>query len=453
MSSLWKKKDEEPARHADPDEAIARYLDRIQESEGTGGEAPAAALHGLGDAYFDKGDLPSAVDYYRQAAEAYAKEGLHNNAIACCKKIRRHAPQEGNTALLMGRFYAAKGLEADAVRELGAYAERQRSVGDRKAAIAAVEEIVRIDPKRAGRRVELAELYLEEERETPAITELRAALTSYQASGDAESVERVRQRLEELDAARSEEAVAEEGVPAAEEAPTVTPAAESDEAEGDLLGGLEIERTSYVPPEKPEEPESPEEPEEPEELEEQETPEILEEPGKPEGSEEVERTDEPIVPGGLEEAAAELERAAAELEAEPDAEPEADRPESLEEMMEFADRAAAERETESAARLYLVAAEGFREEERWTDALAAYRKLAGIEHAGAEDFEEWVECARQTERAPEVLEALAAAARWHLRRGDNPAARRSAEEMLLVDPNNDIASRILERAGSALPPD
>lgn len=444
MSSLWKKKDEGPARHADPDEAIARYLDQIQESEGTGGEAPATALHGLGDAYLDKGDLPSAVDYYRQAAEAYAKEGLYNNAIACCKKIRRHAPKEGNTALLMGRYYAAKGLEADAVRELGAYADRQRSVGDRKAVIAAVEEIVRIDPKRAGRRVELAELYLEEDRETPAISELRAALSSYQASGDAESVERVRQRLEELDAARPEEPVAEktaeEGEPVGEKAPTVAPAAGSDEAEGDVLGGLEIERTSYVPPEKREEPESPEELEEPEEP---------ESPEEPEELEEVERTDEPIVPGGLEEAAAELERAAAELEAEPGP----DRPETLDEMMEFADRAAAERETESAARLYLVAVEGFREEERWTDAVAAYRKLAGIEHAGAEDFDDWVECARQTGRAPEVLEALAAAARWHLRRGDNPAARRSAEEMLLVDPNNDIAARILERAGSALPPD
>ena len=62
------------ARHGDPDEAIARYLEELRQASVQGAAPPAASLNGLGDAYLDKGDLDSAVDHYRQSAEAYARE-------------------------------------------------------------------------------------------------------------------------------------------------------------------------------------------------------------------------------------------------------------------------------------------------------------------------------------------------------------------------------------------
>jgi hypothetical protein len=52
-----------------------------------------------------------------------------------------------------------------------------------------------------------------------------------------------------------------------------------------------------------------------------------------------------------------------------------------------------------------------------------------------------------------VLEALSAQAHWHVDGGRRSSARKAAEEMLLVDPKNEIAAEILSKVGSSLPRD
>ena len=49
--------------------------------------------------------------------------------------------------------------------------------------------------------------------------------------------------------------------------------------------------------------------------------------------------------------------------------------------------------------------------------------------------------------------ALSAQARWHVEAGRRSSARRAAEEMLLVDPRNEVATDILSKVGSTLPRD
>ena len=73
---------------------------------------------------------------------------MYDNAIACCKKIRRYAPEHEEAGLLLGRYYGAKGLRADAARELEAYADRKDRGGQRKEAILALAELVKIAPVR-----------------------------------------------------------------------------------------------------------------------------------------------------------------------------------------------------------------------------------------------------------------------------------------------------------------
>lgn len=162
MSSLWKKRSESSQRHPEPDAAIADYMGRLQRAEVAGAPPPPSALNGLGDAYLDKEDIEAAIDSFRQAAEAYARAGLHNNAIACCRKIRRHVPDDPRTSLLLGRFYTAKGLRADALIELEGYADRHGAAGNRSDLIEAVREIVRLAPDRADRRQHLGRLLDEE---------------------------------------------------------------------------------------------------------------------------------------------------------------------------------------------------------------------------------------------------------------------------------------------------
>ena len=92
MSGLFKGGSRRPTRHGDPDNAVAGYLEQLHQADVSGAAPPPAALNGLGDAYLDKEDPDSAADYWRQAAEAYAREGMHSSAIACLQKVRRHAP-------------------------------------------------------------------------------------------------------------------------------------------------------------------------------------------------------------------------------------------------------------------------------------------------------------------------------------------------------------------------
>ena len=83
--------------------------------------------------------------------------------------------------------------------------------------------------------------------------------------------------------------------------------------------------------------------------------------------------------------------------------------------------------------------------------MSSYRHLSELGRIASQDFAAWAECARQMGEASKVLEALATAARWHLEHGDEPAARRAASEMLLIDPNSVLATDILEQMGTSLP--
>jgi tetratricopeptide (TPR) repeat protein len=403
----WLKKDRRsPARHENPDDAIARYLEELRQADVQGTAQPASALNGLGDAYLDKGDLMSAVDHYRQSAEAYAREGMYDNAIACCKKIRRYAPDNESAGLLLGRYYAAKGLRADAASELAAYADRMDRAGQRKEAIEALADLVKLAPEKTLQREKLARLYAENGQRDAAVQEYRAARLEYEARGDREGVMRVTDRL------------AEHGDRPKPAAPTSAGAAPP--------GAIPVSR-------QPEQ-------------------DRAEKPAIPEAT----PAERPPIPLGLEiEHTSYSERPAATSAggAQPDAPaPGGDTP-GYAEMVALAERVASDGDPEQAANYLEEAGQGLISQRRWEEAVTAYRKLAALGQAKDEHYGAWTEAARQAGMASLVLEALTAQARWHAQEGRRSSARRAAEEMLLVDPQNEVATEILSKVGSTLPRD
>ena len=393
------------ARHGNPDEAIARYLEELRQANVQGAGPPAASLNGLGDAYLDKGDLDSAVDHYRQSAEAYAHEGMYDNAIACCKKIRRYAPADEESGLLLGRYYGAKGLRADAARELESYADRKDRAGGRKDAILALAELVKIAPDRTLVREKLARLYAENGQRDAAVEEYRVARQAYESRGDQDAARRVADLLaEQGDRADSVP-------PSPEQRPSRAERSEPLRLDDDVALdgpppiplGLEIEHTSYA---------------------------------DSTGT----FPDAPIVSldGAARADADGSDRAGATGYAE---------------MVANAERAASEGDVERAAGWLIEAGEGLRSQRRWEEAVDAFRKLAVLGRARDDHYAAWTEAARQAGMASLVLEALSAQARWHVEAGRRSSARKAAEEMLLVDPKNDLAAEILSQVGSTLPRD
>ena len=198
MSAVWHRGKEPPVRHLDPDQAVARYLEAIRRAEVAGSPPPPAALNALGDAYVDLGDGALAGDHHLQAAEAYAAESLWDNAVACCRKVLRREPDHPRAALLLGRYYAAKGLRAEAVDVLRKLVEAGREAGRKREALAALEEVVRILPEDARLRERLGRLLQEEGRHEEARMEYQTALELCLRSGDPAGAEHARTRVEAL---------------------------------------------------------------------------------------------------------------------------------------------------------------------------------------------------------------------------------------------------------------
>jgi hypothetical protein len=128
-------------------------------------------------------------------------------------------------------------------------------------------------------------------------------------------------------------------------------------------------------------------------------------------------------------------------------------PTGFAEMVAMAERAASEGDVERAAGWLTQAGEGLRSQRRWDEAVDAFRRLAALGRARDDQYAAWTEAARQAGMASLVLEALSAQARWHVEAGRRSSARKAAEEMLLVDPKNDLAAEILNQVGSTLPRD
>lgn len=198
VSALRHRGPRRPSRHADPRTALSGYLEAIRSGEAAGLPPPPAALNGMGDAHLDLGDEAQADACYLRAADAYAAEGLHDNAIACCRKILRRSAAHVRAGLALGRSCAAKGLRAEALAVLEAVAERCHGTGDPRGALDVQEEVVRIAPEDPRARERLARLLQDAGRCEEARREYRNAREICLQAGDPAGAEHARTRLEAL---------------------------------------------------------------------------------------------------------------------------------------------------------------------------------------------------------------------------------------------------------------
>jgi tetratricopeptide (TPR) repeat protein len=99
-----------------------------------------------GDLATKLGSADQAVRFYEKAVDAYVAEGLHNNAIAVCKKVLRNLPDRHRILLKMGQIRAAQGFITDARTNFISYAEHVQADGDLDEAFRALIEYVKLAP-------------------------------------------------------------------------------------------------------------------------------------------------------------------------------------------------------------------------------------------------------------------------------------------------------------------
>lgn len=125
-------------------EALRVYYRVIEESSAE--EMEIGLYNRLGDLHLRLDQGTQAVEAYTQAVESYAEAGLHNNAIALCKKILRINPARTETYLRLGQISAAKGFLADARDAFLRYAEIMQKAGRIDESFDALKEFAELFP-------------------------------------------------------------------------------------------------------------------------------------------------------------------------------------------------------------------------------------------------------------------------------------------------------------------
>src|SRR5690349_6488449 len=108
-------------------EAINLYRQVLSEAQGE--EADIGLWNRIGDLHLRLNESEQAVEAYESAIAAYVDVGLHNNAIALCRKVLRITPHRPAIYRRLGQIYAAKGFLADARQNFLEYAERTKRAG------------------------------------------------------------------------------------------------------------------------------------------------------------------------------------------------------------------------------------------------------------------------------------------------------------------------------------
>lgn len=138
----------EKARKLEQRERWREALDVYQEiiSEGQGEDLDVGLWNRMGDLRLRIGQTDQAVRAYEQAVTGYDQAGLHDNAIAVCKKILRAVPGHVDVHRALGRISAHRGFLADARQSFLRYAEQMRDAGRPDMALEALREFAEVAP-------------------------------------------------------------------------------------------------------------------------------------------------------------------------------------------------------------------------------------------------------------------------------------------------------------------
>ncbi len=177
-------------------EALDVYLQLVEQAPE---EVEVGLWNRIGDIHIRLGQADRAVEAYDRAVDAYSEAGLHNNAIALCRKVLRIAPARASVYLKLGQISAAHGFLADARQNFLEYAARMQRAGQLDASFAALNEFADLSPDDTEVRVLLAEQLLAHGHQEQAVAQLLALRDHQRARGDEAAAEATQQRVLAID--------------------------------------------------------------------------------------------------------------------------------------------------------------------------------------------------------------------------------------------------------------
>lgn len=129
----------------------------------------------IGDLYAKINNREGAVDVYQKVARFYSDQGFYLKAVAVFKQILKLDPKQIQINIKLAELYKQLGLLTDAMVQYEAVAAQLNRDGKSKEALAAIKQIVELDPDNVDNRARLAELYTRENMNREAIDEFARA--------------------------------------------------------------------------------------------------------------------------------------------------------------------------------------------------------------------------------------------------------------------------------------
>ena len=149
----------------------------------------------IGDLYAKKKATGEAVDTYLKVAEFYSEQGFYLKAVAVYKQVLKLSPNSVENNLRLAELYKQLGLLNDAMKQYELVSNNYNREGRTKDALAAVRQIVDLDPENIASRIKLAELYSKEQMRAEAIEEFIKAADYLRSHNRIDDFIKVAERL------------------------------------------------------------------------------------------------------------------------------------------------------------------------------------------------------------------------------------------------------------------
>jgi len=125
----------------------------------------------LGEIYFRNRDLQNGVAVFREIADAYLREGFVLKAVAIYKNIIRMAPGSVEFNEKLADLYQQLGMGKDAINQYLITINFYQNHGQKEKVLEAARKMVAVDPRDAGNRMRLAEIYYNQNLQDEALRE------------------------------------------------------------------------------------------------------------------------------------------------------------------------------------------------------------------------------------------------------------------------------------------
>ncbi len=142
-----------------------------------------------------RGGSDQAVQVYLKTADLYVEQGFFQRAVAVYKNVIKLSPGYVEAHFKLADIFKQLGLFSDAVQQYEQAANVHQKAGRLKEAIAALTQIVEINPEQVMSRIKLAELASQAGMNDEAIREFGRAADQLEKQGKIDEYLRVAERL------------------------------------------------------------------------------------------------------------------------------------------------------------------------------------------------------------------------------------------------------------------